>query len=182
MATTHRVLAQCFRGGRALLGHQLPRRWPQRLAMAPVQRHMSAVNVTEAAGRIRPAHLPEGETLAHQRAPLSADVFAVVELSGTQYKVTPDTVLCTQKLAGAPGDELVLDRVLLVADRDRTVIGRPYVEGAKVRATIEEHSLMDKIIVFKKKRRKGYRRWRGHRQPVTVIQVTRIDAVQLQSS
>ncbi|KAG8461825.1 hypothetical protein KFE25_001443 [Diacronema lutheri] len=111
--------------------------------------------------------------------PPPADHFAIVELSGRQYKVTPDCVLCTQSLNAPVGSTLTLDRVLLAGSSRRTVIGSPLIAGASVVVRVEEHNQLDKVVVFKKKRRKGYRRWRGHRQKVTIVRVVNIDAAQL---
>ena len=121
-----------------------------------------------------------GVALSHAPVlPKPADHFAIVALSGTQYKMTPDCVLCTQKLDAPVGATITLDRVLLVRSADKTVIGSPTIAGATATIVVEEHNLLDKIVVFKKKRRKGYRRWRGHRQPVTVVRVLEINAAQL---
>ncbi len=72
------------------------------------------------------------------------------------------------------GDFFFFDRVLLVASDEYTSVGRPYVTTDKVLATVEEHSLTDKIIVFKNKRRKGYQRNKGHRQFITVVRIVKI--------
>lgn len=113
--------------------------------------------------------------------PPAADHFAIVELSGTQYKVTPDCVLCTQSIDAPVGSTLTLERVLLAGSSRKTVIGSPLIAGASVVIQIEEHNSLDKVVVFKKKRRKGYRRWQGHRQGATIVRVLRINAEQLQS-
>jgi large subunit ribosomal protein L21 len=72
------------------------------------------------------------------------------------------------------GDTFFFDNVLLVASDEYTSVGRPFVRSAKVLATIQEHSLTDKVIVFKKKRRKGYQRNQGHRQAVTIVKILKI--------
>jgi large subunit ribosomal protein L21 len=72
------------------------------------------------------------------------------------------------------GDTFIFEKVLLVASDEYTAIGRPYVSTAKVLATVEEHSLTEKVIVFKKKRRKGYQRNQGHRQQITVVRILKI--------
>ena len=72
------------------------------------------------------------------------------------------------------GDTFFFDKVLLVASDEYTSVGRPFVTTAKVLATVEEHSLTDKVIVFKKKRRKGYQRNQGHRQHITVVRILKI--------
>jgi large subunit ribosomal protein L21 len=72
------------------------------------------------------------------------------------------------------GDTFFFDKVLLVASDEYTSIGRPHVTSAKVLACVQEHSLTDKVIVFKKKRRKGYQRNKGHRQSVTVVKILKV--------
>lgn len=99
-------------------------------------------------------------------------VFAVVELAGTQYKVTADDLIITEKLPGVDvNDKIRLNRVLLLGSTTETVIGRPTVEGASVIAAVEEQFLDGKVLVFKKRRRKNSRRLNGHRQPLTSLRV-----------
>ena len=99
-------------------------------------------------------------------------VFAVVRLSGTQYKVSKDDVVYTDKLPGAQvGSTLELDQVLMVGTRGHTLVGRPLVPQARVRVAVEEQTFDAKTHVFKKKRRKGYRRWNGHRRQLTVLRI-----------
>jgi len=103
------------------------------------------------------------------------DMFAVVEISGTQYKVTPDDLIVTEKLSGVDiNDRITLSRVLLVGSRTKTTIGRPYIPNATVSAAIEEQFLDGKVIVFKKRRRKNSRRTNGHRQPLTSLRILSI--------
>eukprot|EP00890_Picochlorum_soloecismus_P003006 jgi/Picsp_1/3706/NSC_06542-R1_50s ribosomal protein l21 len=103
------------------------------------------------------------------------DIFAVVELSGTQYKVTPDDLIVTEKLSGVDiNDRIILNRVLLVGSQSKTVVGRPYIPNATVSAAIEEQFLDGKVIVFKKRRRKNSRRTNGHRQPLTSLRILSI--------
>lgn len=105
------------------------------------------------------------------------DIFAVVEISGTQYKVTPDDLIVTEKLSGVDiNDRITLNRVLLVGSQSKTVIGRPYIPNATVSAAIEEQFLDGKVIVFKKRRRKNSRRTNGHRQPLTSLRILSISA------
>ena len=101
--------------------------------------------------------------------------FAVVSLGGTQYKVSPDDLICVEKLALPVGATLSARRVLLVGQRDATIIGSPLIEGASVQATVEEQGYAKKVIVFKKKRRKGYRRWKGHRSRLTMLRIESIE-------
>ncbi len=101
-------------------------------------------------------------------------MYAVVEIAGNQYKVTENSRIMTEKLAGNPGDKVEFDRVLMFVDGDTVKVGQPVIDGAKVSATIEEFSRRPKVIVFKKKRRKGYRRTRGHRQHQTALRIEKI--------
>ena len=101
-------------------------------------------------------------------------MFAVVKTGGKQYKVAENDIVVVEKLVGAAGDIVELTDVLMVGDGDKSEIGVPNVEGATVAAQVVEQSRADKIIVFKKKRRKDYRRTRGHRQHQTVLRITEI--------
>ncbi len=101
-------------------------------------------------------------------------MFAVIKTGGKQYKVAPGDVIRVEKLAGEPGEAVELSEVLLVAREGDLWVGTPVVEGARVRATILEQGRSRKIIVFKKKRRKNYKRKRGHRQYYTVLKIDEI--------
>ncbi len=101
-------------------------------------------------------------------------MFAVIKTGGKQYKVAPNDVLRIEKIAGEPGDTVELGSVLMVEGEDGLTIGAPLVEGAAVAAEVIEQARADKIIVFKKKRRKNHRRRNGHRQHQTVLRVTEI--------
>jgi large subunit ribosomal protein L21 len=103
-------------------------------------------------------------------------MFAVIRTGGKQYKVAKDEVITVEKLAGEPGETIELDEVLMIGDGATVSAGAPLVAGASVSATLVEHRLGDKIIIFKKQKRKNYRRKRGHRQPQTVLRVTEIKA------
>ncbi len=103
-------------------------------------------------------------------------MYAVIKIGGKQYKVAKDQIVVVEKLAAATGDSLAFDQVLLVGEDEKTTLGAPYVAGASVIAEVVEQGRGDKIIVFKKKRRKNYRRKRGHRQYITVLRVTDIAA------
>jgi large subunit ribosomal protein L21 len=110
-------------------------------------------------------------------------VFAVVEVGGTQYKVTPDDVIITEKLDGVDiSDKIQLQRVLLLGTAAETVIGRPYIPGATVTAVVEEQFLDGKVIIFHKRRRKNSRRTKGHRQPLTTIRILSVDGIEADSS
>jgi len=100
-------------------------------------------------------------------------MFAIVEIAGLQYKVEQDQKLFVNRLAGDKGAKVSFDKVLLTSNGTVTV-GAPAVEGVAVEAEILDHVQADKVIVFKKKRRKGYKVKNGHRQQLTQIQITSI--------
>jgi large subunit ribosomal protein L21 len=102
-------------------------------------------------------------------------MFAIVEIAGHQYKVQKDQQIYVNRLQGAEGDSVSFDRVLLASDNENVVVGAPVIDGASVAATIEKHLKGDKVIVFKKKRRKGYAVKNGHRQYITAIKVGEIN-------
>ncbi|MEJ2033610.1 MAG: 50S ribosomal protein L21 [Deltaproteobacteria bacterium] len=103
-------------------------------------------------------------------------MYAVISTGGKQYQVAQGERIRVEKLAGEVGDTVELDQVLLVADGEEVKIGQPLVEGVKVTAKIVEQGKAKKIIVFKKKRRKGYRRKQGHRQLFTALEIQGISA------
>jgi len=100
--------------------------------------------------------------------------YAVIRTGGKQYRVTPGMTLTVEKIDGAPGDTVEFGDVLLRAADGRVEIGRPLVEGAKVCGVIVRQGRGPRILVFKKKRRKNYRRRKGHRQWETTVRVTEI--------
>ncbi|HHP51703.1 MAG TPA: 50S ribosomal protein L21 [Moorella mulderi] len=102
-------------------------------------------------------------------------MYAIIETGGKQYWVKAGDVLRVEKLPAEPGEKVVFDKVLLVNDGFDLKIGSPYVEGAKVVATVEGHGKAKKIIVFKYKPKKNYRRKQGHRQPFTQIKIESIE-------
>jgi large subunit ribosomal protein L21 len=103
-------------------------------------------------------------------------MYAIVEIAGQQFKVQKDQKVFVHRLDAKEGDKVEFDRVLLT-DKDGTVnIGAPAIDGAKVTATVTRHLKGDKVIVFKKKRRKGYKVKNGHRQYFTEITVGSIKA------
>jgi large subunit ribosomal protein L21 len=104
------------------------------------------------------------------------DMYAIVETGGKQYRVRPGDVIRVEKLPGTEGEEIVFDKVLLVANGDDVKIGTPLVEGAKVKGTIIKQGRGKKIIVFKFKRRKRYHRKYGHRQYLTAVKIEEITA------
>ena len=100
-------------------------------------------------------------------------MFAVIRTGGKQYRVAPNDIIEIEKIAGEPGDIVQLGEVLLLAGEGDPKTGSP-VAGASVAAEVLEQKRADKIIVFKKKRRQGYRRTRGHRQMLTALRITEI--------
>ena len=103
-------------------------------------------------------------------------MYAIIETGGKQYRVTPGEILNVEKIDAQVGSEHEFDKVLLVANGDDIQIGSPVVEGAKVTAEVIEHGKAKKVMVFKKKRRKGYKVKRGHRQQYTTITIKAISA------
>ena len=101
-------------------------------------------------------------------------MFAVIKTGGKQYKVAKNDVIRVERLAGEAGDTVELGEVLMVGDGGNVTVGTPVVAGATVAATVVDQIRDDKVIVFKKKRRKNYRRKNGHRQHLTVLRVTDI--------
>ncbi|NJW52978.1 50S ribosomal protein L21 [Salinimicrobium oceani] len=98
-------------------------------------------------------------------------MYAIVEIAGQQFKVAKDQKVFVHRLAGEEGDSVSFDKVLLTGDGDNITLGAPAIEGALVDAKITRHLKGDKVIVFKKKRRKGYRVKNGHRQALTEISI-----------
>jgi len=103
-------------------------------------------------------------------------MYAIVEVGGMQWKVQEKQTLRVPLIEMEPGKPVQFDRVLLVADDQTVKIGRPVVEGAKVDATVVSHGKGDKVLVFKKKRRKNYKKLRGHRQQYSEIRIEKITA------
>lgn len=103
-------------------------------------------------------------------------MYAVIKTGGKQYRVAAGDKLKVEQLTGEVGSELVIDKVLLVADGDNVTIGSPLVQGASVKATVVSHGRHDKVMIFKMRRRKHYRKTQGHRQNYTEIQIQQIAA------
>jgi large subunit ribosomal protein L21 len=102
-------------------------------------------------------------------------MFVIVNIKGKQYKVTENQKLFVPKLDEEVGKKVKFSDVLLISKEDNTIeIGTPYIPKKRIEATVLDHVKDDKVIVFKKKRRKGYKRTRGHRQQYTQIEVTKI--------
>ena len=102
-------------------------------------------------------------------------MYAVIETGGKQYRVAPGDTLTVERLAGAPGEPLQLNRVLMIADGDQVRVGTPVVAGASVRCTVLGEHKGEKIIVFKYKPKVRYRRKTGHRQKYTRLKVEAIE-------
>ena len=103
-------------------------------------------------------------------------MYAIVEIAGQQFKVEKDQRIFVHRLEQNEGDKVSFDNVLLVDNDGKVKVGAPAVKGATVDATVLEHLKGDKVIVFKKKRRKGYRKKNGHRQYLTSVTIDNIKA------
>ena len=101
-------------------------------------------------------------------------MYAIVDIAGQQFKVAKDQKLFVHRLQGDEGASIEFDNVLLAENEGKITVGTPAVKGAKVSAKILSHLKGDKVIVFKKKRRKGYKKKQGHRQQFTKIEITGI--------
>ena len=101
-------------------------------------------------------------------------MYAIVDIAGQQYKVTQDQYVYAPKMDGEAGTAVSFDKVLLMDKGTGVEIGSPVIQGAKVSGKILEHVKGDKVIVFKKKRRKGYAKKNGHRQQFTKVQIEKI--------
>jgi large subunit ribosomal protein L21 len=101
-------------------------------------------------------------------------MYAVIKTGGKQYRVQPGDVLVVEKLAGEPGEKVAFDQVLMLGEGEAVTVGAPLVADAEVTATLIETRKGEKIKIFKKIRRQGYRRTRGHRQQESVLRVTAI--------
>ena len=101
-------------------------------------------------------------------------MYAIVEIAGKQFKITQDQQLYTPQLSEAAGSAVTFDKVLLIEEQGQVAIGTPTVTGAKVQGKVLAHVRGEKVIVFKKKRRKGYRKTQGHRQDYTKILIEHI--------
>ena len=109
-------------------------------------------------------------------------MYAIVNISGKQYKAEKGVKLCVPKQSLEEGKKLVLEDVLMVHDGKTTKFGNPKVSGAKVTATVIDHGRERKILVYKKKRRKGYQRKNGHRQWYTNIEIQNIQMSKTKST
>lgn len=103
-------------------------------------------------------------------------MFAVIKTGGKQYKVAAEDTITVMTVAGNPGDKVTFDNILMVVNGDSTKMGTPSVAGASVAAEIVEQARGPKVIAFKKRRRKNSKRKRGHRQDLTIVRITGINA------
>lgn len=104
-------------------------------------------------------------------------MYAVIETGGKQYRVQEGDVLSVEKLPVSAGDKVTLDKVLVYSDGKAVKVGTPYVNSAKVETTVVENGKGEKVIIFKYKSKKDYRKKQGHRQPYTMLQVDSIGVV-----
>ncbi len=102
-------------------------------------------------------------------------MYAIVEIAGHQYKVRKDQKVYVNRMPQAEGESVALDRVMLVDNDGKVTVGAPVIDGAKVDAKVLSHLKADKVIVFKKKRRKGYQKSNGHRQQLSLLEITNIN-------
>ncbi len=101
-------------------------------------------------------------------------MYAIIETCGKQYKVSEGSIVLFEKLDVKEGEKITFDKVLLVSDDKDVKVGSPIVENAKVEGTVMAHGKHKKIIVFKYKAKKNYRRKQGHRQPFTKVKIEKI--------
>lgn len=101
-------------------------------------------------------------------------MYAVVDIAGQQFKVSPNQQIFVHRLAANEGDNVSFEKVLLVDNDGSVQVGSPNVSGASVSAKVIKHLRGDKVLIFKKKRRKGYQKMNGHRQDLTSVQIENI--------
>jgi large subunit ribosomal protein L21 len=101
--------------------------------------------------------------------------YAVIETGGKQYMVKPNDFVLVERIDSDVGSTIEISKVLAVSDGTKLRIGQSYLDGVKVKATVEEHKRGPKVVAFKKKRRKGYSRKVGHRQELTLLKIVSIE-------
>ena len=101
-------------------------------------------------------------------------MYAIIESCGKQYKVTEGDVVFFEKLDAEEGKKVTFDKVILVSNEGKVEVGTPYVKGVKVEGKVVSHGKAKKILVYKMKPKKNYRRMQGHRQPYTKVEITSI--------
>jgi len=102
---------------------------------------------------------------------MNHDLYAIANIAGDQVVLKPGKKIAVPKLDIEVGKSYTVDLILYLREGEEVKIGTPYIEGAKITAVVLEHKRLPKVVVFKKKRRKGYKVKRGHRQPYTVLEV-----------
>ena len=103
-------------------------------------------------------------------------MYAIIESCGKQYKVAEGDVVFFEKLDAEEGKKVTFDNVVLVSEEGKVQVGAPYVKGVKVEGKVVAHGKAKKILVYKMKPKKNYRRMQGHRQPYTKVEITKINA------
>lgn len=101
-------------------------------------------------------------------------MYAIVETSGRQYKVTVGQDLIIDKISASPESEILLDKVVFISDNDKKLFGTPYINGAVVKAKVKETFKGDKVLVYGPRPKKAYRKLRGHRSHYTKLSITEI--------
>ncbi|KAL5994854.1 60S ribosomal protein L21 [Asimina triloba] len=156
-------------------------RGPRCVASESFEPESAAPDPAESTEVVEPDRVEESDDESAQLAEVSSqvpkgiDIFAVVMVGSRQYIVIPGRSIHTQRLKGANvNDKIVLNKVLLVGTKSEAYIGKPVVTNAAVHAVVEEQGLNKKVVVFKFKRKKNYRRNIGHRQPNTRLRITGI--------
>ena len=117
---------------------------------------------------------PDSEPVIKERQVQA--MHAIIVTGGKQYKVTEGDVLYIEKLNAEAGESVTFDKVLAVLDGDSATFGAPTVEGASVTANVVKNGKGKKVLVFKYKPKKNYRRRQGHRQPYTKVEITKVNA------
>jgi large subunit ribosomal protein L21 len=103
-------------------------------------------------------------------------MYAIIKTGGKQYKVAEGDILNVEKLNAEKGTEVVFDEVLAIVNDGEVTVGKPFIDGAKVTATVEEQGKGEKILVFKYRAKVNYRKRMGHRQPYTAVKISGIQA------
>ena len=101
-------------------------------------------------------------------------MYAIVQTGGKQYRISEGDVICVEKLNAEAGSVVSLDEVLVIGSEDGIKVGKPYVEGASIKADVVENGKGEKLVIFKYKAKKDYRKKQGHRQPYTKLQIKEI--------
>ncbi|MEW6675254.1 MAG: 50S ribosomal protein L21 [Nitrospirota bacterium] len=101
-------------------------------------------------------------------------MYAIIENSGRQYRVSPNDTIKVERLSGEKGTEVNIEKVLLISRDDKVTVGMPYVEGASVKAEIDDSGKSRKVLVYKKRPRKVYEKLIGHRQHYTLLKIKEI--------